>query len=328
MIKSKKNSNLNKKRIKINLLPGLKKVTSSHKEKEFTLSKENAKKLYLHTHKLLFRLKKKVQNKKKFSIKSILKLLPLFIKFLKNNDLILIEALRQKRYYSWFVAHSINVMIFAQKIGIGLNFNNKKLYALSLSCLLHDLGMLKIPDYIKFKPEDLTTSERMEIEKHPIYGKEMASHLNKKYPYVVKTIYHEHELYNGEGYPQGLSEDDICSFARIVTLADKFDALIHERKYRERLKKSVAYQEILQLEGEELDPKIVKAFIQEFTIFPIGIQVILNTGEIAEVLSTNESKPLRPTVKILTDSTRNKLDSIYKINLAEEPLVYISKTNE
>ena len=243
---------------------------------------ESNEELYNTLIKILNSYKAEIENDQKIDISNLLPYLPKLVKAtIEENDL-LVKALHPGRTSNWFCSHSLNTAIISIKIGYGLQYNNKQLYALALSVLLHDVGMLKINPVILNKPGKLSTSERIQINNHPNYGADILQHLSAKYPFLIKTIREEHEKWNGEGYPSGLKKEEITPFARIITLADKFESLVHERNYRPGYKPPAAIQKLIQEHQNDFDPKVLKAFINVISMYPVGSHVLLNNGQIGQ----------------------------------------------
>ncbi len=125
--------------------------------------------------------------------------------------------------------------------------------------ILHDIGKIHVRESILRKTSELTKTEWVEMQKHPVTGAEMI----KDIPYLVRAIpavlYH-HERWDGKGYPVGLSGNNIPLRARIVTVADSFDAMTTDRPYRQAIRPSHAYRKIIEGAGTRYDPAIVRIF--------------------------------------------------------------------
>ena len=241
-----------------------------------------------------------------------------------SGDFLLLKAIQHKRYAAWLISHSANVTILAYKIGLDLKYDRPTLHKLGISALLHDIGMLKVPNNIIFKHGQLTADEFEIIKKHPLDGFEMAKHL-EQYPHIIEVILQEHEREDGSGYPQGLPGDEIAEFAKIVGLADVFEAMVHGRAYREGFITYTAIQKIIEKRSKQFNPRIIRALINSVPMFPVGSLVKLSTNEIARVLSVNSLRPVRPVVEILIDSDGNRLKNPIRLDLEAEPLIYIAK---
>lgn len=285
-----------------------------------------SRKLYKVITNILKSYKTQIDANEKIDINKLLPYIPKFVKYTLEEDELLILALHPGRSTEWFSSHSINTAIIAIEVGHGLDFNRKQLYALALATLLHDVGMLKISPVILSKPGKFTEEERHQLRNHPNYGAEILQHLSSKYPFIIKTMLEEHEKWDGTGYPNGLKGEEITPFARILAIADKFESLVHERNYRPGYKPPAAIQKLIQEHQNDFDPKILKAFINIISMYPVGSHVLLNNGQIARVMSVNKNRPVRPLVKVITNSEGKKISDPYILNMEKEPLTYITKS--
>jgi HD-GYP domain-containing protein (c-di-GMP phosphodiesterase class II) len=132
---------------------------------------------------------------------------------------------------------------------------------LTLAAILHDIGKVGITDHILSKNGMLTVEEMEIIREHPHAGAEIVGHIKQLRPILPGIQYH-HEHYDGSGYPEGLQGEEIPLIARIIAVADTYDAIIHERSYQKGMSRSTAVAEITAHAGTQFDPRIVKAFAQ------------------------------------------------------------------
>ena len=146
-----------------------------------------------------------------------------------------------------------------RKIKIPVNFEDN----LQLSALLHDVGKIGTPDHILNKKGPLTKEEYEEIKLHPLIGASIITPI-KELSEVALAIKHHQERWDGKGYPDGLKQDAIPLYSRIIMVADAFDAMISDRPYRQRVMDEVAIQEIQRGAGTQFDPVIVEAFIRAY----------------------------------------------------------------
>jgi len=132
---------------------------------------------------------------------------------------------------------------------------------LTLAAILHDIGKVGIADHILGKNGGLTVEEMEIIRDHPRAGAEIVGHIKQLQPIIPGIKYH-HEHYDGSGYPEGLVGEEIPLIARIIAVADTYDAIIHDRSYQKGMSKSEAVAEIVENVGTQFDPRIVEAFAQ------------------------------------------------------------------
>ncbi len=154
---------------------------------------------------------------------------------------------------SYTAGHNKRVALHAVQIGQAFGLKPEKLRALAQGGWVHDLGKLKIPQSILNKPSRLEPAERALIEQHPIIGYEYAR-ASGFLPEELSIIRHHHERYDGTGYPDQLSGDNIPLLARITAIADVYDALTSRRSYREPMTHSTARDFILARAGTHFDP--------------------------------------------------------------------------
>ncbi|MEO0129853.1 MAG: HD domain-containing phosphohydrolase [candidate division WOR-3 bacterium] len=173
----------------------------------------------------------------------------------------IVEAIDAKDPYT--KGHSARVVEYALLIGEGLELDKESLKDLELSAVLHDVGKIGIPDRILSKPGLLNEEEYSYMKRHPEFGAEIVEPI-KKLKSLVPNILHHHEKYDGTGYPMGLKGDKIPLGARIIAIADSFDAMTSDRPYRPRMETTVALSEIKKNRKTQFDPKLAELFIKTF----------------------------------------------------------------
>lgn len=239
---------------------------------------------------------------------------------------LLLNLTHLKTYDNYLFSHSVNVSILALLIGEQLNYSTEELNLLGVAALLHDIGMLKIPMTTWDKSGTLTPSEYQEVRKHPLYGEKFlaANNMSKEIKAVAAQ---HHERFDGSGYPKKLKGSEINYKARIVALADVYDACISERLYRKRIFPQEALKLIV-ADQKLYDPQLLKVFITTMAVYPIGSLVKLNTGEIGMVIKVKNNQPFRPVLRIYLDREENLLEEPIRLDLSEEVnhLLFIKET--
>lgn len=158
--------------------------------------------------------------------------------------------------------HSQNVRMISVDIGREMRVSAAELEALEWGGLLHDVGKIGVPDNILLKQERLTREERMVMNAHPVLGAEIIGPV-KKLAAELPIILHHHEWYNGSGYPHRLMGDEIPRLARILHVADAFEAMTAARPYRMNpLSNEQALSELRKFAGIQFDPEVVDAFVR------------------------------------------------------------------
>src|SRR5213078_4908243 len=160
--------------------------------------------------------------------------------------------------------------IYAAGVARLLGCSDMEVEALRAGALLHDIGKIAVPDYILNKPGKLTAAEFEQMKMHTIVGAQILGRVDFHYP-VVPIVRHHHERWDGAGYPDGLSGEDIPLTARILTVVDCFDALREDRQYRRGLSREEAIEFLMKNSGSQYDPRVVGIFITHLPEFEAEI---------------------------------------------------------
>lgn len=164
--------------------------------------------------------------------------------------------------------HSKRVARLVVKVGTKLGISGNDLQLLEYAGLLHDIGKIGVPDNILNKPAKLTAEEYEEVKKHAIYSVFILKEV-PGFDKVKEAALHEHERFDGKGYPTGLKGEEIPFFSRIIAVCDTWDSLVFDRVYRKATTKEEALAEIKRNSGTQFDNKIVEVFTE-----------LVNSGEI------------------------------------------------
>jgi HD-GYP domain-containing protein (c-di-GMP phosphodiesterase class II) len=265
-----------------------------------------------------------VRQAQRFSLDGITQVVHGFIASLSKCDRLLVKAISVERG-GLVISNLLNTAIISIKIGMGLKYTHDDLLRLGLAAILHDLGMGLVPDDILNKQGLLSPGERDLIKRHPEQGAQAIRQLGEDAAWVADIVVQEHERVGGQGYPRGLKGAEIHEYAQIIGLADTFEALLHSRPHRKRFLPHDAVRELVVKEKALFSIRVLKCLIQQFSVFPLGTRVQLNTGEIGEVLELNPQHPLRPIVKICMDPGRVALLEPRLQDLSKTSLVHITE---
>lgn len=224
--------------------------------------------------------------------------------FLQSIDhtplaLICMTRLHPKRGYA--VTHGVNVAILSLVFGSHLGLGIMDLQALGAAALLHDIGKTKIPQEILSKRGRLTPEEFAAIQKHPGLGLQILQKSSRLPESVLKAVLDHHEKYDGSGYPQGLSGEAIHPHARIISLADVYDALSSRRGYSRSLPPNQAMSVIYEMRESAFYPTYAERFIKYMGLYPVGAFVRLSNGAYGVVVDHNTQRPLAPKVRVVFD---------------------------
>ncbi len=171
----------------------------------------------------------------------------------------LAQAIEAKDPYTH--GHSARVMEYAVQITQKLGLPEEEIESLKYAAILHDIGKIGVRGIVLNNPNGLTGEEYNEVKKHPLVGEGIIQPIELLQP-IRPLIRHHHEWYNGKGYPDGLSGENIPLGARILAAADAYDAMKSDRPYRKALTEETAIRELKHGSGTQFDPKIVKIFLE------------------------------------------------------------------
>jgi HD-GYP domain-containing protein (c-di-GMP phosphodiesterase class II) len=221
----------------------------------------------------------------------------------------------------------VNTAILSALVAQELKLPNHKIMQVVTGSLLHDVGMLRMPKEIVEKRGGLSQAELQRIQSHTLYTYKI---VNKEllYPEEVGLIaLQHHERWDGEGYPRRLAGTAIEIGARIVSVADAFEAMVSQKPYRNPIMGYQAMKNLLSDNLKRFDPDVIKAFIKTMGVYPICSIVLLNNGATARVVDVQASAPLRPVIKILADEFGKvfKQDEGETVDLLIEKSLFIAK---
>lgn len=225
---------------------------------------------------------------------------------LENKDT-MVNLIDLKFFDDYTFFHSVNVAVLSILIGAELGLSREQLYNLGLASILHDIGKVFIDKDILNKPDALTESEYAIIQKHSEYGYTYLKNTFEIPAAAYVAVLQHHEHYNGLGYPNQKSKEDISLLGRIICIADVYDALTSNRPYRKGLLPSEAMEYIMANGGIMFDVKLTKIFARKVAPYPVGTYVRLSTGDLGIVVKNNSEACMRPQVKIFVDKYGNKV---------------------
>lgn len=169
----------------------------------------------------------------------------------------LVAALEAKDAYTY--GHSSQVSAMAYAIGRKMGLNDEELFTVRIAALLHDIGKIGIPDRVLNKPGRLDEEERNLIEQHPVIGAKILAGIPALMR-VTEIVKHHHARWDGKGYPEALAGEAIPLGARIIAVADTYQAMTSNRPYRKGMVAEVAMDELRRCAGVQFDPILVEAF--------------------------------------------------------------------
>lgn len=157
--------------------------------------------------------------------------------------------------------HSARVAMYSTQIAREAGKTNEQCEKLYFAALLHDVGKIGVPDAIINKDGKLTDDEFAWIKLHPVFGNQILSSIQQS-PYLSIGAHYHHERYDGRGYPEGLKGEDIPNIARIIAVADSYDAMTSKRSYRDPLPQQIVREELIKGMGTQFDPEYARIMLR------------------------------------------------------------------
>jgi HD-GYP domain-containing protein (c-di-GMP phosphodiesterase class II) len=222
---------------------------------------------------------------------------------------------------------SVNTAILSALTAQELRLPNHKINNIVSGALLHDVGMFRLSKGITEKKGGLSDAEFEQIKSHTLHSSKIVSKELFGNNEVNVIALHHHERWDGNGYPDHMAGASIDMGARIVSVADAFEAMVSKKAYRESMVGYQAIKNMLADNARRFDPAVIMAFTKIMGIYPIGSIIRLNDESVARVLSVNSNAPLRPVVEILI----NRAGKIFKsgkgevVDLLAEKTLFIKK---
>ena len=265
-----------------------------------------------------------VRQNNAFSLEPGIDLLEKVAHIQKPLDALFLKAIHTDDSHNFVVNHSVNLAIYSMKMAEKLGFSKNRQVEIGMLGLFHDIGTVLISDDIVYKKERLSENEFEQLKERPRFGHEILKRFEDEYPFLAEGALQVYEKIDGSGYPKGLIGEEIHEYAQIVGLVDVYEALIHTRPQRQRLPHFFAVKEIIRTGKGKYQRKYLKALLNTFSIFPMLSYVRLNSGAIGQVVKTYANQPMRPKVRVIYDSQKQRVLTERLINLPENPLLYIT----
>ncbi|MCQ2911543.1 MAG: HD-GYP domain-containing protein [Clostridia bacterium] len=218
--------------------------------------------------------------------------------------------------------HCMSVCILATSVGAYV-FDTKKLRDLTLGALLHDFGLMFVPEEILDKPDKLSPEEFDLIKTHPQVGYEILIS-DPEFSMISRNIvYMHHEKCDGSGYPLGVKGKQIHDTTKLVTICDMFDAMVTTKPYRKQMKTYESFETLNAMSGVQIDKNLFEEFKKRVALYPVGKPVVLNNGYKGIVASQNGEMLSRPIVRMLYDNDGRKIPEPYDLDLTQELTLFI-----
>lgn len=213
--------------------------------------------------------------------------------------------------------HSLNTCVLSVCMGRHIGMEQSIVADLGISCLLHDIGKMFIPDAILNKPSRLTSEEWAIMEDHTTLGARFLLSVPDMVELAPIVAYEHHMNFDGSGYPRPRKRHSMNLASHIASLADFYDALSTARPYKRALPPGRVVEMLGKMEDSGREPRLKQLFLDMVGQYPIGTVVRLNTGELAVVSMKNAEDPLRPEVYIVTDPDGKHLQTAFPLRLGD-----------
>lgn len=194
-------------------------------------------------------------------------------------------------------SHSLNVSLIAIIIAKWMNLSQWEIDDIATAGLLHDIGKTKVSQELLSKPGKLSNLEFEEIKRHTVLGYSLVEKVKDAVAQIKLTVLMHHEKIDGSGYPLGAKDDEIPIYAKIIAVADIYDAMTSNRVYRDKMCPFDVIKNFEMQTFGKLDTKVITIFLKNIANSYLGDYVELNNGEIAEIVFINPSRVWQPIVK-------------------------------
>ena len=234
---------------------------------------------------------------------------------IRNPDALMCFA-QLKRKDEYIALHSLRVCILALAFGRQLGLSRDQLEVLGLGALLHDIGMVKVPEEILGKPDALTPAESELMKQHVVWGADMLYESHQIPSAAIEVVTAHHERYDGSGYLNGLRGEQIGDFGMIGAIVDHYDAVTSDRVYHGAISAHSALMQLYGWRNTLFSAPLAEKFIQCLGIYPVGSVVELNSGDIGVVAAINREQRLKPYVMLAYRADRQPYVEMPIANIA------------
>jgi HD-GYP domain-containing protein (c-di-GMP phosphodiesterase class II) len=246
-----------------------------------------------------------------------------------STDASLLNNMTNLQHTSEYVCiHAINTSILAINIATALKQDEHQVREIGIGALLHNIGMSMVPEHIVNCDRKLDPSEHIDIQKHIGYGLYLLDQF-KGLPASARVImYQNKERVDGRGYPRRRTSNVIHRYAKIVAVADVYDAMISDRPWRKAHHPYRAMEYLLSEAHKKFDADVIKGLLQYMSLFPIGSFVSLESGDIARVVHSNFDDFYHPVVNVLFDEEKEALNPNEIVDLHNQTEVKVASVIE
>ena len=261
---------------------------------------------------------KGVETLRKNDIDGTLNVAKNIVEQILSSDTVTLDMVDLRTFDDYTYRHSINVAVLSTIIGMGMGLDKEALGELCTAAIFHDLGKLMIDPKILNKPGRLTKEEFRIIKEHPQLSVELLKdRWNVASTSKIGILFH-HENEDGSGYPNGLEGDAIHIYAKIVHVADVYDALTSKRPYKEPYTPSEAIEYLMGGSHILFNDEVVSAFLKYVPVYPKGVTVMLSDGR-EGIVFENTVNPIRPKIKLKDGGILDLGDVTHNLDVTINP---------
>ncbi|MFC1561879.1 HD-GYP domain-containing protein, partial [candidate division KSB1 bacterium] len=229
------------------------------------------------------------------------------VKSIFRNKDALLSLTRLKSFDEYTFTHSVNVTVLSIALAQDLGFTKEEINQVGFGGMVHDIGKMLVPDEVLNKPGKLTPDERVIIQKHTTFGKELLEKRGDIPEVAIRMAWEHHEKINGSGYPEGKTKDQLQKESMVTSVADVYDALTSARVYKPGMPPPQALSFIKSKCDTEFNTEYTDKFLETIGIYPIGSVVEFNSGQIGIVNEVNRDDLFKPTVLMVLNNKKQKV---------------------
>lgn len=263
----------------------------------------------------------KIKSGEKINAKKAKRVVESMVDIILSEEELLVGMTAIKDYDDYTYHHSVNVSILSVALGQRMGLSKNMLLELGIVALFHDIGKTEIPPEVLNKPGSFTDEEWKIVKKHPFWGVEAILRMKKLDEVSIRSaiVAFEHHIYrDGTGYPERTLPSDLDLYSKIVSIADQYDGMTSSRVYyRVPMSPDKALSLMMERAGNQIDPLLLKFFINMVGVYPVGTLVMLDTKELGLVYGSNTMFPNKPKVLVIMSPKGERVQS-YMVNLAEK----------
>lgn len=277
--------------------------SKSFDEPELTLEAEKLQ----HFESILSRVYEICRNTEKIDSKAFFEFAKTFRTTINENLTGYMTVTETHSSSDYLISQSVRTAVLALAVSESLKIPLYRQLELITTALLYKIGMIKIPKEVYMKNDRLGQKELELVHYYPVLGARILK-ANEFSNEVVQGVLEHQEAFDGSGYPQKLSGETICLFARILHICSAYCAMTAPRPYRmDRKKESISIIEILQSAKTSFDPNLCRVLLLLLSLYPVGSWVMMHNQSTGVVVKTNPHDPKAPLVKLLTDASKKPM---------------------